>query len=132
MLVLLIIFMVTAPLMKTGVQVDLPNAAAKPMAKENDVQPIVVTVKKDGQLYLNVAPNPEQPLPPAKLKHIARQAIANHPKAPVSVKGAGSGQYGNVVRAMVLLQKAGAETIGLQTENATSSPEQSGNKSASG
>lgn len=132
MLVLLIIFMVTAPLMKTGVEVDLPNAAAKPMASASNAQPIVVTVMKDGRLYLNVAPNPEQPLPPVKLKRIAHQAIVNHPNAPVSVKGAGKGQYGDVVRAMVLLQKAGAKTIGLQTENVAPLPGQSDGKSAGG
>ncbi len=115
MLVLLIIFMVTAPLMKTGVNVNLPKASAQPMQNKNNAQPIVVTVKKDGRLYLNVAPHPGQPLSPAKLQHIAAHQIAAHPQAPVSVKGDGQVNYGNVVRVMVRLQKAGASNIGLQT-----------------
>ncbi|NNC22953.1 protein TolR [Salinisphaera sp. USBA-960] len=126
MLVLLIIFMVTAPMLKTGVDVSLPKADAKPMKNDNNAKPIIVTVKKGGRLYLNVAPNPEKPVSPGKLKHIARQEIANHPKAPVSVKGDGKGQYGNVVRAMTLLQKAGASDIGLQTDNVEPQQESTG------
>lgn len=117
MLVLLIIFMVTAPMLKTGVDVDLPNAAAKPMENKQDAHPIVVTVKQDGRFYLNGGSHPEQPVSADKLQRIARQQIADHPQAPVSVKGDDEGQYGNVVRAMVLLQQAGASNIGLQTDN---------------
>jgi biopolymer transport protein TolR len=116
MLVLLIIFMVTAPLLTTGVEVDLPDASAQVLDTE-DNDPIVLSVTRDGELYLNVGANPDQPLSSDEVTDIASRVIRERPDAPVAVKGDGSGSYGNVVRGMVMLQRAGAEQVGLLTDN---------------
>lgn len=117
MLVLLVIFMITAPLLTTGVKVDLPNAQAQAMDISEDKQPIVLTVSGDGDLYLNVGKNPHEPLQPAEVTQIAAKVLKQRPQAPVVVKGDGSSDYASVVRAMVLLQKAGAGKVGLLTDN---------------
>lgn len=119
MLVLLIIFMITAPMLTTGVKVDLPDAQAKPMESNDNQQPIVLTVNSNGEMYLNIGETPDQPLEPAAITQIAAKVIEQRPSVPVVVKGAGSGAYANVVQAMVLLQKAGADKVGLLTDNIT-------------
>ena len=116
MLVLLIIFMVTAPLLTTGVEVDLPDASAQVLDTE-DNDPIVLSVTQDGQLYLNVGANPDQPLSSDEVTDIASRVIRERPDAPVAVRGDGSGSYGNVVRGMVMLQRAGASQVVLLTDN---------------
>jgi biopolymer transport protein TolR len=115
MLVLLIIFMVTAPLLTTGVEVDLPDAQAQVMDTEEE-DPIVLSVTRDGELYLNVGSDPDAPLSGAQVTDIASRIIRERPDAPVAVKGDGAGNYANVVRGMVMLQRAGAEQVGLLTD----------------
>ena len=115
MLVLLIIFMVTAPLLTNGVEVDLPDAPAETLDVEND-EAIVLTVTADGELSLNVGDNPNTPLSPGEVQRIAARIISARPDAPVAVRGDGAGSYGNVVRGMVMLQQAGAEQVGLLTD----------------
>lgn len=117
MLVLLVIFMITAPMLTTGVNVNLPDAQAKPMESSEHQQPIVLTVTADGEMYLNVGEDPDKPLPPGAVTRIATKIISQRPDVPVVVKGDGSGVYANVVQAMVLLQKAGADKVGLLTDN---------------
>src|SRR5699024_10321325 len=117
MLVLLVIFMITAPLLTTGVQVDLPNAQAEAMDISEDKQPIVLTVKADGELYLNIGDHADEPLSPDQVTAIAAKVLQQRPDAPVVVKGDGSSNYANVVQAMVLLQQAGADKVGLLTDN---------------
>jgi biopolymer transport protein TolR len=77
----------------------------------------VLSVTRDGELYLNVGANPDQPLSSDEVTDIASRVIRERPDAPVAVKGDGSGSYGNVVRGMVMLQRAGAEQVGLLTDN---------------
>lgn len=111
MLVLLVIFMVTAPLLSTGVDVDLPGADAQPM--EEDQEPFVLTVDKDGNYYLNDA---EEPI--SSIEEIQRQAaimMRKNPRTPFMVRGDNLVEYGEVVRAMVYLQAAGVEKVGLAT-----------------
>lgn len=117
MLVLLVIFMITAPLLTTGVKVDLPNAQAKAMDIDKDKQPIVLTVKANGKLYLNIGKNAGEPLQPAQVSRIVAQVLRHNPQTPVVVKGDGSSDYASVVQAMVLLQNAGADKVGLLTDN---------------
>ncbi len=112
MLVLLVIFMVTAPLLSTGVDVDLPGADAEPM--DEDLEPFVLTVDQDGQYYLNDA---EQPL--ESIEEIQRQAaiaLKKEPRRPFLVRADGSVVYEKVVRGMVLLQQAGVAKVGLATQ----------------
>lgn len=119
MLVLLVIFMITAPLMSQGVKVDLPQAAAKNITSDQQ-SPIIVTVDAKGQYFLNIASQPDQPIAPqALLTRVAAELTLAHQsgqKRPVMVKGDRNAEYGQVVGAMVLLQQAGAADVGLITE----------------
>lgn len=116
MLVLLVIFMITTPLLTQGVDVDLPQAEAKSVEAEKR-DPIIVSVNSHGQYFLNTAEKPEQPIVANDL--IARVAAELHtdPKKQVLVRGDKNVSYGEVVSAMVLLQQAGAATVGLVTES---------------
>lgn len=115
MLVLLVIFIVTAPLLQQGVSVDLPRASAKalpPAAKE----PVVVSVDKAGLLYLNVSDSPHQAIERASLVTQVAKELKQHPERKVLVKADTQVNYGEVMAAMVLLQQAGAGSVGLVTD----------------
>ena len=116
MLVLLIIFMVTAPLLTQGIEVDLPEAAAEPIDSEPNEIPIVLSVDRDGNLYINIGDDEDAPQRSQEI--IARTAavLRNRPDAPVLVKADRDVPYGNVVGAMVLLQQAGADKVGFVTD----------------
>ena len=113
MLVLLIIFMVTAPLLSTGVTVELPKAAAEPM-KDLDEEPFVVTVDAQGNYYLNE--DEEEIASDREIELKARAVLERNPTLPFLVRGDGSVEYAYVIRAMVLLQSAGVKSVGLVTE----------------
>ena len=116
MLVLLIIFMVTAPLLSTGVTVELPKAAAK--ALENpDEEPFVVTVDAEGRFYLNEDESEVAEDREIELK--ARAVLERNPALPFLVRGDSYVEYRHVIRAMVLLQGAGVASVGLVTEPPT-------------
>ncbi len=115
MLVLLVIFMVTAPLLTQGVKVDLPQANAKPLASENQ-EPLVVSVDIKGQFYLNFGDDKDQPVDPQTLLARVSGLLRVNPRVPVVVKGDANVSYGAMVDVMVLLQKAGAPSVGLITD----------------
>ena len=115
MLVLLIIFMVTAPLLKQGVDVDLPTAPANPLDVKSP-EPIVISVDRNGSMYLSIASAPESSINKAALVDQVRTALAKQPNRPVMVRGDANGPYENVVRTLVLLQQANVESVGLVTE----------------
>ena len=115
MLVLLIIFMVTAPLLKQGVDVDLPTAPANPLDAESP-EPIVITVDKRGAMYLSIALNPDGKISAEALVKQVKAALSREPKRPVMVRGDANGPYQNVVATLVLLQQANVGSVGLVTE----------------
>jgi biopolymer transport protein TolR len=115
MLVLLIIFMVTAPLLKQGVDVDLPTAPANPLDVKSP-EPIVISVDRNGSMFLSIASTPESSIGTVALVDQVRAALAKQPDRPVMVRGDANGPYQNVVRTLVLLQKANVESVGLVTE----------------
>ena len=115
MLVLLIIFMVTAPLLKQGVDVDLPQAPAKAM-DVNAPEPVVISVDRDGQYFLNISATPERALAGAELVQQVIAALSKQKNRPVMVRGDKNGKYQNVVSLLVLLQQAHIESVGLVTE----------------
>ncbi len=115
MLVLLIIFMVTAPLLTQGVHVELPKASAENLPPD-DSEPIVVTVNRDGELFLNVSETPKQAVEAPYLVAQVEKVLRSRPETPVMVKGDTAVDYGSVVYAMTLLQQAGAPSVGLVTE----------------
>ncbi len=115
MLVLLIIFMVTAPLLKQGVEVDLPTAPANPLDADSP-EPIVITVDKRGMMFLNIALKPDNEISEEALIKQVKAALSREPERPVMVRGDASGPYQNVVATLVLLQQANVESVGLVTE----------------
>ena len=115
MLVLLIIFMVTAPMLMQGVKVELPEANADPVENQ-DAEPVIVSVNASGQLFLNLGQE-EQVLSLATIKQRVAAVIRRSPKKPVLVWGDKAVPYGEVVTVMVALQEAGAPSVGLVTEN---------------
>jgi biopolymer transport protein TolR len=116
MLVLLVIFMITAPLLTTGVDVDLPQAAAEPMDKDAD-EPLIVTVNKEGNYYLSVGDQPNKPIDDDAMITLTAAVLRHKPGTPVMIRGDGRVEYSKVVYAMTLLQRAGAPSVGLITES---------------
>ena len=114
MLVLLIIFMVTAPLMNLGVDIELPQSNAKSIEEKKD--PVVVTVDADGNYFLAVEAGSNEALDAATLARKVGAIVANNPQAAVFVAADGSGNYQHVMDAMVLLQSAGVEKVGLMSQ----------------
>jgi len=115
MLVLLVIFMITAPLLTQGVAVELPQADAGPVGGEAD-EPLVVTVTADGDYYLSVGDKPDDPIDHQLLVTKVAAVLRHRPKTPIMVRGDAQVEYGKVVVAMALLQKAGAPSVGLITQ----------------
>ncbi len=115
MLVLLVIFMITAPLLNQGIEVDLPQADAEPVdATQQD--PLVLTVDAEGRYFLNIGGDPEQEIDAETLVLRVAAVLRQRPRAAVLVRGDASVDYGLVVMAMSLLQQAGAARVGLITE----------------
>ena len=115
MLVLLVIFMVTAPLLTQGIEVELPKAAATPI-EGADETPLVLSVDAQGNLYLDVGDDEETPKSGEDIVKRVRAVLNHNPDVPVLVKADRAVEYGYVVGAMVLLQQGGAENIGFVTD----------------
>ena len=115
MLVLLVIFMITAPLLAQGVKVDLPQAASEPIEPKQK-EPLIVTVNAQGVYFLNVGDNPKNGIDNETLVQRVATVLRRQPETPVLVRGDKNVNYGKVVTAMTLLQKAGAPSVGLLTE----------------
>ena len=115
MLVLLIIFMVTAPMLMQGVKVDLPEASAEPVENQ-DSEPVIVSVDAAGKLYLNLGQE-KQVLSLPTIKDRVSAVMRRSPQKPVLVWGDRAVPYGDVVAIMVALQEAGAPSVGLVTED---------------
>ena len=118
MLVLLIIFMITAPLLAEGVKVDLPkaNAQAIPPDMLKDSKPIVLTINERGQLFLNYNKPEDEPIDAAKVEAQAAAVLRRAPETTVLVRGDYRVAYGEVVSAMTILQRAGASKVGFITQ----------------
>ncbi|MBN9229727.1 MAG: protein TolR [Legionella sp.] len=120
MLVLLVIFMITAPMLSQGVTVDLPKAASQTLAP-TDREPIIVSVNAEGTYFLNISSTPADPIEPQALAvRVAAElelAKQTNQKMNVLVKGDQGVAYGKVVQAMALLKQAGAEQVGLLTDS---------------
>ncbi|KTD75030.1 protein TolR [Legionella waltersii] len=126
MLVLLVIFMITAPMLTQGVTVDLPKAASETLPS-TDKEPIIVSVNQQGVYFLNISERPADPIESQALvvRVAAELELAKQTgqKINVLVKGDQGVNYGKVVQAMALLKKAGAEQVGLITDSQNSDSE---------
>ena len=120
MLVLLVIFMITAPLLNLGVEVDLPKADAEPLETEQSEEPMVVTVLKNGDLYLNAGGEADGVnsglIDPETLVTTVSAIVRRNPEVQVLVGGDQAVGYGHIYEAMVLLQKAGVAKVGLMSD----------------
>lgn len=116
MLVLLVIFMVTAPLLTQGIEVELPKAGAEPIDDVPNHPPLVISVDAEGNLYVNVGDDEDEPASGKEIVARVGAVLRNRPDTPILVKADRSVPYGNVVGAMVLLQRGGAESIGFVTD----------------
>jgi biopolymer transport protein TolR len=116
MLVLLIIFMVTAPLLTQGIEVELPKAGAEPLDPTLDADPLVLSVDADGNFYLNVGDDEDSPIDPERIVKLTSVVLEKSPDTPILVKADFRVPYGDVVSAMVLLQQGGAQKIGFLTD----------------
>jgi biopolymer transport protein TolR len=118
MLVLLIIFMVTAPMLTQGIKVDLPKAGAEPLPDDlvSKNQPLVLSVDRKGLFYISIGKDSDKPVNDNVIKERVSTVLRRAPKTPVLVKADRNVSYGRVVTGMVLLQEAGAEQIGFMTD----------------
>jgi biopolymer transport protein TolR len=120
MLVLLIIFMVTAPLLTQGIEVELPQTDGENMTKGEE--PITLSVDSKGQFFLNVGDKQSEPLSDEEVVNRAGAVIRNKPQEMFLVEGDAKVPYESVARAMALLQTAGVQKIGFVTDPIATPP----------
>jgi biopolymer transport protein TolR len=112
--VLLMIFMITAPLVQTGVDVDLPQADAAAVDLK-DEPPVIVSIKKDGSFYIDIGDRQDKAVDEDTLYQRVSAIFSNNPKAQIYVRGDHLVEYGKIVQVMVALKEAGAPKVGLMT-----------------
>ena len=115
MLVLLVIFMATAPLLMQGVEVDLPKANSTPVS-DSDAEPLIVSIDAEARLYLNLGASDDQALSIDTVRQRVATVLKRNPDKAVMVWGDARVPYGEVVSLMSELQAAGAPSVGLVTE----------------
>lgn len=123
-LVLLVIFMITAPLFHEGVEVELPKAPAKQLEKiEKNQNPLIVSVDRFGQIFVNRSDSPKRPVADDSFRNQIQELLSDKQDDLVYVRGDKDVDYGRVVSVMVMLQDAGAENVGLITDPAAEKAE---------
>jgi biopolymer transport protein TolR len=116
MLVLLVIFMVTAPMLTQGVKVDLPETTSEPIQSDKNVETIVVSVDSNGAYFMEIGGDSSQPMELEAVRDRVSKVLAQRSDREVLVRGDENVGYGTVVRLMAQLQAAGATNVGLITE----------------
>lgn len=117
MLVLLIIFMVTAPMLTQGVKVDLPEVESDPVSLQKDQEPLIVSVDSNAAYYLEIGDDTGKPMELDALQQKVSVILKQNPKVSVLVRGDRHVEYGVIVELMAALQQSGADSVGLVTEN---------------
>jgi len=115
-LVLLIIFMITAPLLQTGVDIDLPQADTSPVEQGNE-PPVIVSVDKQGQFFIDLGEQEDEPVSADVLLYRVAAVLRNKPKTQVYIRGDHTVAYGKVVTVMAALKNAGVPSVGLMTSS---------------
>lgn len=115
-LVLLIIFMITAPLVQTGVDIDLPQADTAPVDQDNE-PPVIVSVDKKGLFYIDIGEQEDEPVSADVLLYRVAAVLRNKPKTQVYIRGDHAVAYGQVVTVMAALKNAGVPSVGLMTSS---------------
>lgn len=119
-LVLLIIFMITAPLLNLGVDIELPRSDARSL--NVDSEPVLVTVDQAGAMFLTLGGEPREPVDAPTLVAKVGAFVRNNPQVPVLVGGDGRVDYQQVYQALVLLQQAEVGKVGLMSQPVPSTP----------
>jgi biopolymer transport protein TolR len=117
MLVLLIIFMVTAPMLTQGIKIDLPQVEASPVPIEKNQEPIIVSIDSNGAYYFEMSADAKTPLELPALLQKVEAVLSQNPKVSILVRGDRHVAYGSIVDLMASLQAAGADGVGLITED---------------
>jgi biopolymer transport protein TolR len=126
MLVLLIIFMVTAPLLNLGVDVDLPKSKAHTLDQKKD--PVVVKIERDGSYRLQLGKEPEEVIAADDLNAKLKAFHEQNPDAAVYLAADGSIDYQKVMDVMALLQTAGIPRVALMSQPAHAAPDKAGQR----
>ena len=116
MLVLLVIFMVTAPMLTSGVTIELPEASTEPMNIETNEEPLIVSVRTNGELFINVGGEETSPVTLGVVKDRVMKVLAARPQTQVQLRGDTRLDYGTLMQVMSALQDAGVVSIGLVAE----------------
>ena len=114
-LVLLVVFMVTAPLLIQGIDINLPKTVSSSLEKKHE-DSLVISIKSNGNLYLNLGSKKELQISKPDLSEKVSKILKQNPNTSVLVRGDKNTSYGEVVRLMSLLQKSGVSSVGLVTE----------------
>ena len=114
MLVLLVIFMVTAPLMTQGIKVELPEATSEPITQE-EFETLVVSVRRDGSIFMNIGQK-DLPTSLGKIAEDAKKILVANPNVKVLIEGDKILPYGKIVEIMEVLRQSGASGVGLITQ----------------
>lgn len=122
MLVLLVIFMVTAPMLTSGVTIELPEASTEPMNIETNEEPLIVSVRTNGELFINVGGEETSPVTLGVVKDRVMKVLAARPQTQVQLRGDTRLDYGTLMQVMSALQDAGVVSIGLVAEALNGSP----------
>tara|TARA_E500000331_G_scaffold7709_1_gene7432 strand:+ start:102 stop:524 length:423 start_codon:yes stop_codon:yes gene_type:complete len=115
MLVLLVIFMVTAPLMTQGIKVDLPEATSEPITNQEEFETLVVSVRRDGSIFMNIGQK-HLPTSLGKIAEDAKKILVANPNVKVLIEGDKILPYGKIVEIMEVLRQSGASGVGLITQ----------------
>lgn len=115
-LVLLIIFMITTPMLQTGVEVDLPQAESAMVEQKEGEPPIVISIKEQGEYYINVDGQNDELITPEAINDRVATVLSNKPGTQVLISADKGVDYGTVVTVMAALKNAGVPTVGLMTK----------------
>lgn len=115
-LVLLIIFMITTPMLQTGVDVDLPQAESKEVVLKDDQPPVIVIINEQGQFAISTDNKEGEPVQAEEINDRVKAVISNKPETPVLIKADKNVAYGIVVTVMAALKNTGVPNVGLMTE----------------
>lgn len=118
MLVLLIIFMITAPMLQQGITVDLPEVDASPLDPDELIEnePLILSINAEGQFFINLGESPEEPATDDQVMQTVTAVLNRNAETRVLVKADQNALHGRVAEGYVLLQKAGAPSIGILTD----------------
>ena len=115
-LVLLIIFMITTPMLQTGVEVDLPRAESAMVEQKEGEPPIVISIKDQGEYYINTDGQNDEQIEPGEINDRVAIVLSKKPGTQVLISADKGVDYGTVVTVMAALKNAGVPTVGLMTK----------------